>query len=75
MIRLILLLISLLLVSGCSTVRVSTPDCTASYTRVWFEQEGFSANICGGQAAVAKTSNNLDILKDLLPLLKGAGVP
>lgn len=70
----ILLLLTLLLVSaGCSTVTVKRPDCEATYTRVWFEQEGFTAEVCGGKASVQKTSLNLDTLNAVLPLLtKGA---
>lgn len=50
-------------------IKVESVDCRASYTRFWFEQEGFRAKICGGEASVARTTNNTDLLEQLLPLL------
>lgn len=64
------LLIILIVSSGCSTISVESVDCRAHYTRFWFEQEGFKAKICGGEASVSKTSNNTDLMESLIPLIR-----
>lgn len=47
--------------------------CKASYTRFWFEQEGFKVKVCGGEAGVTRSTNNTEALDALLPfIVKGA---
>lgn len=82
MTKLILLILASSLLAACSTVKVKTVDprtdaaCEASYTRFWFEQEGLRVEVCGGKAAVTKTSNDTEALNSLVPLLvKGAALP
>lgn len=71
--KLLLIILTLLLLSGCSAVKVRTADCEASYMRFWYETEGFTAEICGGKATVAHSTNDTTTLNSLMPLIiKGA---
>lgn len=76
--RKLFVLLTVCILSGCSTVHVKTPDCEATYTRVWYETEGFDAKVCGGRATVSKTTQDVsETLGAILPMLlkAGAGVP
>jgi len=80
-----LLILCGLLLAGCVTVQVETTtkplngeapvSCRASYSRFWFDMEGFKVKVCGGDASIAKTTNNTEMIDSLLPLLlKGAAL-
>lgn len=80
-----ILILLCLLLSGCVTVQVETQSkptngeapvtCKATYSRFWFDMEGFKVKVCGGDASIAKTTNNTEMIDQLLPLLvKGAAL-
>jgi len=63
-----LLLISLLLLSGCASVTVKTPDCEAYYYTIFKDMDAGNFTVCGGAAEVVGTSSKTELFQLLLEM-------
>jgi len=65
----LLILLLVVLFSGCSAISVKTPDCEATYTAVFRDVDAANVSVCGGSMEVLGSDSNTKMVEKIIPLL------
>lgn len=66
--QLIFMCFLLLLLSGCATMSVKTPDCEVKYSSIYKDFQSVKGDICGGSVDVAESKISTEALLRLFEL-------